>query len=418
VSSQTESVSGTTDTGDEKQTIRIMIWGDTSVYEKINDSIVEKSTSDFFDHYDIEFVLGGSGDNEVAEKIRMALASGESICDISMLNYTQVPEFARAGVLEDLSDIYEGKEDVVTNAAKELSSYNGSTVAVPMLPNGKMFYYREDVMEECGVDPTSWKTVDEMLSDAQKIYDQTGKYILNFDATSGPAACQYDIYMMFTAYDGSYCDEDGNYICSTNQGLRDALTTLKKIYDYGCYYPASDFTSDWLAALADETIVGEFSATWLPMFLPSYAESGTGKWNACLWPEEIRDGSEAGGSVYVIPEFSELKEAAKEYLRLFRLEAEGEMACFEAAGRIPITTDVFDTIEDYQDSYMADGYYATVQESLGDSFTIFNYTPNAVSEMTIMEGWTAKYFEGTATLDECLQGMEDDMTSQIGNAFD
>jgi hypothetical protein len=67
---------------------------------------------------------------------------------------------------------------------------------------------------------------------------------------------------------------------------------------------------------------------------------------------------------------------------------------------------------------MADGYYATVQESLGDSFTIFNYTPNAVSEMTIMEGWTAKYFEGTATLDECLQGMEDDMTSQIGNAFD
>lgn len=406
------------ESGGDKETIRVLIWGDTSVYETINEKIAEACTSDFFDHYNIEFVNGGSGDNEVAEKIRLALASGESICDISMLNYTQVPEFARAGVLEDLSDVYEGYEDILTNAAKELSSYEDQMVAVPMLPNGKMFYYREDVMKECGVDPASWTTVDEMLADAQKIYDQTGKYIMNFDATSGPAACQYDIYMMFTAFDGSYCDENGEYICSSDPGLRKALEMLKKIYDSSCYYPAADFTSDWLAALADETIAGEFSSTWLTMFLPPYAESGAGKWNACLWPDEIQKGSEAGGSVYVIPEFSAQKDAAKDYLKIFRLEAEGALASFEAAGRIPITSDVFDTIADYDDGYMIKGYYATVQESLGDAFSIFNYTPNAVSEMTIMEGWTAKYFEGTITLDECLEGMEQDMKSQIGNAFD
>lgn len=402
----------------EKETIRVMIWGDVSIYENINNLIAERDTSGFFDKYNVEFVLGGSGDNEVAEKLRLALASGDSPCDISMLNYTQIPEFARAGVLEDLSDIYADYTDILTNAVKQLSSYEDQTIAVPMLPNGKMFYYREDVMEECGVDPTSWKTLDDMLADAHKIYDQTGKYIMNNDPTSGPASCQYDIYMMFTAFDGTYCDENGDYICSTDPGIRKALEMLKALFDDGCYYPAADFTSDWMAALADETLVGEFSASWLPMFLPSYAESGAGKWNACLWPEEVRQGSEAGGSVYVVPEFSQNKEASKEYLRLFRLTPEGQLASFEAAGRIPLTSDVFDTIADFKDAYMADGYYKAVQESLGDPFKIFNYTPNAVSEMTIMEGWTAKYFEGSCTLDECLKGMEDDMKSQIGNAFD
>ena len=46
----------------------------------------------------------------MAEKIRLALASGEPCADVIQLNYTQVPEFAEAGALEDLSDIYEGTD--------------------------------------------------------------------------------------------------------------------------------------------------------------------------------------------------------------------------------------------------------------------------------------------------------------------
>ena len=63
-------------------------------------------------------IVGGQGDNEVAEQMRLALASNNSVADVVMLNYTQVPEFAEAGVLEDLSDVYAGYEDNLTHAAK------------------------------------------------------------------------------------------------------------------------------------------------------------------------------------------------------------------------------------------------------------------------------------------------------------
>ena len=42
----------------------------------------------------------------------------------------------------------------------------------------------------------------------------------------------------------------------------------------------------------------------------------------------------------------------------------------------------------------------------------------AGAEMTIFNGWCAKYFSGQADLDETLKGMNDDMKNQIGNALE
>ncbi len=400
----------------EKQTLRIMIWGDTTVYDQITDALKD-DYPEFFSKYDVEMVNGGSGDNEVAEQFRLALAANESIADIIMLNYTQIPEFASAGVLEDLSDVYVGYEDNLTDAAKMLSQYDGQTIAIANQVNSKLFYYRTDILEECGVDPTTWTTVDEMLADAQKIYDQTGCYILNASQEQGFAGCQYDMYMMFTVYDAAYCDENGNYNCASQEGLREAFLTLKKIFDSGVCYGSGDWTSDWESALATGKLVGELNASWFKLFIPGFAPDQAGLWAACDWPDEIAKGSEAGGSVFVIPNFSNLKDAAKEWMQMYRLENTGVMDAFTSADRTPITLAEFDEINQYGNDYLTNDYWAVEKNSYGEDFTIFNYTPNAITEMSIMQGWASQYFDGSIDLDTCLQGMQDDMQNQIGNAF-
>lgn len=166
-------------------------------------------------------------------------------------------------------------------------------------------------------------------------------------------------------------------------------------------------------------MVGEFTGSWFKLFIPGYAPDQSGKWAACLWPEEIRKGSEAGGSVLVIPVFSEQKEAAKEYLKMYRLQKEGVLAAFENADRTPITQAEFDTIAEKENDYLTNNYWKIESDSYDqNSFTIFNYSPNAVAEMTIFNGWCAKYFSGQADLDETLKGMNDDMKNQIGNALE
>ena len=404
-------------TGEGKETIRYMIWGDASLYNQISDSL-QTTYPEFFEKYEIEVIVGGSGDNEVAEKIRLSLASGEPCADIIQLNYTQVPEFAEAGALEDLSDVYEGYEDNLTFAAKNLSQYKDQIVTVANQINSKLFYYRKDIFDECGVDPTQWKTVDDMIAGSAQIKEKyPDSFIHNCSKEEGFSG--YDAYMMMCVYDAKFSDENGEYICDTDPGLRKSMETLKKIFDSGICYGSGDFTPDWEAALADGTLVGEFTGSWFKLFIPGYAPDQSGKWAACLWPEEIRKGSEAGGSVLVIPVFSEQKEAAKEYLKMYRLHKEGVLAAFENADRTPITQAEFDTIAEKENDYLTNNYWKIESDSYDqNSFTIFNYSPNAVAEMTIFNGWCAKYFSGQEDLDETLKGMNDDMKNQIGNALE
>ena len=412
-----ENNGNTVEASGEKETLRVMIWGDATLYDQISDALKD-DYPEFFNKYDVKMIVGGQGDGEVAEQMRLALASNNSVADVVMLNYTQVPEFAEAGVLEDLSDVYAGYEDNLTHAAKLLSEYKGQTVTVPNQINSKLFYYRKSIFDQCGVDPTKWTTVDEMLADAQKIYDQTGCYIMNCSQEEGFAGCQYDMYLMFDVYDAAFCDENGNYNCASQEGLRKALEMLKKEFDSGLCYGSGDFTSDWQTALAEGKLIGEFTGSWFKLFIPGYAPDQAGDWAACDWPDEIAKGSEAGGSVYVIPTFSEKKEVAKQWLQMYRLENKGVMDSFLTASRTPITLKEFDEINQYGSDYLTNDYWMVEKNSYGDNFTIFNYTPKAMAEQAIMLGWTAQYFAGSIDVDTCLRGMEADMQSQIGNAYD
>ena len=210
---------------------------------------------EYADKVNMEIVVGGSGDPEVAQNFRLALASGEKCADIIQLNYTQVPEFARAGALQDLSDLMDPYKDNLTDAAIYLSQYDGQTIAVPNQVNSKLFYYRKDIFDECGVDPTTWKTVDDMIVGSEKIKEKyPDKYIHNWSYETGFQ--NYDMYMMFCNYDAKFVDDNGDYICDTDPGLSQAFTTLKKIYDSGIGMDCGDFTPDWGSR------IGKWSAYW------------------------------------------------------------------------------------------------------------------------------------------------------------
>ena len=132
----------------EKVKLKVMIWGSIEgraermkEYLALNPEMEEK--------YEIEWLLGGKDDAECMEKIRMALSSGENLCDIIILNYTQIPELAKAGALVDISDEFAKYEDKITDAAKVLSQYDGKTIAVASQVKSRLWFYRQDIFDEC-----------------------------------------------------------------------------------------------------------------------------------------------------------------------------------------------------------------------------------------------------------------------------
>ena len=407
---------------EEKTKLTIMVWGQTATMEMAVTSILENNP-DFAAKVDIEVITGGSGDPEVAEKYRLALASNVPCADIIQLNYTQLSEFAGVGAVVPLDDVFEPVWDDMLGAAQILSTYNGQIVAAPGAINTKLYYYRKDIFDECGVDPKTWETVDDMIAGAKKIQEKyPDYYIYNMSHTAG--AQDYGLYMLFTSFDGKFVDEEGNYILNTDPGVRKAFETLKKLYDSGICYDATDFTSGWEYGLANGTLIGQLTSNWFRYFVSTYAPDAAGKWAACEWPTEIRKGSEAGGSVYVIPTFCTNVELSKEFLRLLRADSEMQDIQFYDNNTVPVLTSSFEKIIERaehpfligngEESYWETEYYCFNN----GYYSIFPYTPKAAAEMVIVNAYSTKFFSGEMDLDTMLNELTMDLQMQIGNPFE
>lgn len=87
--------------------LRVLVWGrpdganwDYQAFQRADPEGAKMLT--------MEPIVGGQGDAEVAEQFRLMLsAGGGDLPDIIHLNRIQVPEFASAGVLTDLTELME-----------------------------------------------------------------------------------------------------------------------------------------------------------------------------------------------------------------------------------------------------------------------------------------------------------------------
>lgn len=403
----------------EKTKLIGMCWGSTETYTRLSDAILEQNP-ELGEKYEVEWVLGGEGDGDVAEKIRLALSANEYIADITVLNYTQVPEFAEAGVLNDVSAAIAPYESELTEAALNLTKYKDSTIAVPFEVKSKVWYYRQDIFDECGVDVSTVKNTDDFIAAGKKIQEKyPGSYMWNL----GQTAAAYAYYMTLSGNGASFCDADGNYNISQDAGVRTMLEDYKKMVDAGIIMDVSDWTTDWESALADGSLVSQLGAGWLGQdsFLPTYAAGQEGKWSCTTWPEigGTVAGSDAGGSVMVVPTFAKNPEAAAEFISYMCLSEQGSISCYDITACLPINTKAQEN--ELLKNKVENGFFGmsiieAQLEALND-LAVFNYTPKAASEQDIVTEYFTKAVYGQESIDDALKDCENDLSTMLGNAY-
>lgn len=405
--------------GNEKTKLVGMCWGSTETYTQLSDAILEQNP-ELGEKYEVEWVLGGEGDGDVAEKIRLALSANEYIADFAVLNYTQVPEFAEAGVLMDIAAAIEPYESELTEAALNLTKYKENTIAVPFEVKSKVWYYRQDIFEECGVDVDAIKNTDDFIAAGKKIQE---KYPDSYMWNLGQTAAAYAYYMTLSGNGASFCDEEGNYNISQDEGVRAMLQDYKKMIDSGIIMDVSDWTTDWEAALADGSLVSQLGAGWLGQdsFLPTYAAGQEGKWSCTTWPEigGTVAGSDAGGSVMVVPSFAEHPENAAEFISYMCLSEQGSVSCYDITACLPINKKAQEN--EVLKAKVENGFFGmsiieAQLEALKD-LKIFNYTPKAAAEQDIVTEYFTKVVYGQESIDNALKACEDDLKIMLVNAY-
>lgn len=397
----------------EKETLTMMVFPSTENYETINEKFFE-ANPDLAEKAEIEVVLGGSGDGDVAQKLRLALTSGEDIPDIVRLNYTQLPEFAEAGVLMDLGDYIAVYEEDIVDAAKTIMQYDDTYYALPREIKPKVWFYRADIFEECGIDPREVKTLDEFLTLGGIIREKYPDACMeNYNAPSK----NYDLMMMLGATDGRFCDEDGNYIIAGNEDVKLTFERIKKVYDSEYNSTVAEWSADWAPAFASGEIVSQLTGGWFKTDFRNFGLEGQeGKWAMAPWPEEIREGSDAGGAIWVIPKDAEHAELAAEIMARMCFDEEAAKIIYDVTGVLPALKSA--ATDEY---YNSDEYYACglgeVNIEAMQYLNVYPYNPASTQEVTIVLQYLDEYLQGNMNVDEALQAAQDDLVNQIGNPY-
>ncbi len=231
----------------------------------------------------------------------------------------------------------------------------------------------------------------------------------------------YDLFAYFTGNGARLADEDGNYICASDPGVRDAFEFYTKMRESGVVSTTiQDFSEEWYAALNDGTICSQVLAGWFTSnHLPNQCPDLAGKWGLALWPEEIAAGSESGAKLMMVNDLSPDADLCVELLTKFCYTEESASALFHSErGIIPYLKSCAESDE----FLVANDYYGVdrmeTEFKAMELLSVYPYTPNSSLEETIIVRYLGEYLSGTMDLDTALQTAEDEMKAQIGNAYD
>ncbi|TDF94829.1 ABC transporter substrate-binding protein [Paenibacillus piri] len=392
-----------------------MVWGSTETVEKATESLF-KAYPDMKDKVEIEGLVGGAGDPDVAKKLRLALAANEDMPDIVMLNRTQLTEFAEAGILEDLTDVIKPVQGNLTQAAIELAGYKGKFVTIPYEIKTKIWFYRKDMFDAAGIDPTKVKNLDDFIAAGKKLREKfPDSSIWNL----GKQAAGYNLGMIVSGNGAKFTNDQGDYIIATDPGVKKAFDMFKQLKDSGVTVEINDFTPDWEKGFANNTIASSLISNWFKNFLPKYAPDQAGKWAATEWPilADADGGSEAGGSIFIIPTKGKHKKEAKDVLSKLLLTKQGALALNEIRSITPYLKDALQDPQIQQPHKFFGASLPLAESKALEKVKVFSFSPAADLERSTMNEALSKYLNGAGSLDQILKQAETDLKNQIGNPY-
>lgn len=162
--------------------------------------------------------LPQDADNLHDDFVNKMVAQDTSV-DVMALDVVNVSEFAAAGWLSPMDDLFEeGELDNYLSGAVEGAKYNGTLYAAPWFTNASALFYRTDILEKLNVTevPTTydgWKEVYDKLDGSEGI-----DYAFCFQGIKGEAmVCNWVEFLW--SFGGDVLNADGTPNCNSAENI-------------------------------------------------------------------------------------------------------------------------------------------------------------------------------------------------------
>lgn len=269
---------------------------------------------------------------EMFDKLRVALQSGGvGAPDIADIEQGAFGGFLRGGDpgLVDISGrLKEGDYlDKLVAAREALYTFEGKIYGIEHALTPVVLYYRADVWEKVGADPSGFETWDDYIAGAREA-TKGGVKALPFPEHEA----------ILRQRGGDYFDKDGQVTLDSDLSIETMQWILGLRDEHQIADERPDSDPAWWAAVKGGKFVSVVGADWYAGFLKDNVPDMKGKWRAIPLPAwdkgEIRTSCLGGTGACIVSTSKNVEESWK-YLERCLLTTEGEVRQFEMTNLWP-----------------------------------------------------------------------------------
>ena len=380
---------------EEPVTLRVYWWGSQTRHD-LTMAAIEK----FEEKYpnitvEAEFTSWDGYWSKLATQV-----AGNLLPDVIQMDYQYLNQYATSGVLADLGPYYESGAIDVSNVDESVlasGQVNGVNYALSTGTNALATFYRQDVLDEAGLEMPMEPTLESFAELAAQVYEATGR---TQDTLVGKDALRnllraYGLDLFNLEGDGLGFD-DPQYLVRTWQDRLDAV-------EAGWCLDVGETS----ATTAFDAMVSDNWASWhWTNELQAYQDGSGCDLSLACWPVP-EDGTIPPlyfkpSMFWSIAETSEVKDAAAQFINYFTNDTD----CFDIVGidrAMPISSVVLEYITPTLDetSQKIAAYLDYLTEN-GKTSPIMPADPSASGEVVALMG---EYFEAVQ------YGQVDDLTA-------
>lgn len=279
----------------------------------------------------------------IHDKYVTMLASGDPSVDIYCVDVIWPPEFAMAGWLEPLDDIFPPSEqEKYLPSMIDANTINGHIYGIPWMNDFGLLFSRKDILENSGYKvPETW---DELVKAAQELQNRD-QALYGYSADWGREAnldCNFVEFLY--SNNGAIINENGEVVLNTPQAVESLQFMIDMINKYQITMPgilSMDLEEGRVVFTEGNAI---FHRNWLYVWDLSQQEDSKVKDKVVFSKlphfTNGKSASTLGGWNYAINVYSKYKEEAKKFIK-FAGGYDGQKMISQTSPYLPAIIDLY-----------------------------------------------------------------------------
>ncbi len=338
---------------------KITIWVSNPVYLKFWEPGLEKfhkANPDFGHEVEVLHVSGG-----IYEKFIAALIAGRGAPDSVNIADSTMSSLLKGDIIsETLHDLrpwlFENYPNYNTEFIKwePYTAGDGKIYGIDWSLSQTVYYYRKDLHDAAGVDPTAYVTYKDFIEGGKKFNEfHPGKFSVVADVGGTDT-----FRVLATQNGGGYFDKDGNILIDSPKNVEALQLFYDMVNVHKMAWPCENVWGPGMyAALEDGTCAGALGADWYKnSVLVPQVPNQSGKWAVAKMPVFKEGGAPSaqfGGGGFCITQQSKAPDAVWELLNFVLLTKEGQISKHQLAQGFPTRLDAMDdpSIVEFEDPY-------------------------------------------------------------------